>query len=97
MQVLSIDKSIGSLEQEIVDTQGKIQAAHSSMAAAAALRKVGRGGRKGGRGAAAAPIEDLAPMPMPVVAPAAPMIPPHFVPFTFRFPGKPEFTVRARP
>lgn len=99
LQVADLEQSKTSLEQDMASLTARIAAASSagqtrmSSKAAATAGVGGRPGRKSGRAAAAAAAASFPPevVPLPI---APPVIPAHFVPYTFKYPGREPFTVR---
>lgn len=98
-QVADLEQSKAAVEQDMASLAARIAAAQSfhrgrtSAKSGSAGAAAGRAGRKSGRVAAAAaaaypPVMPVAPLPI-----APPVIPAHFVPYTFKYPGREPFTV----
>lgn len=97
VQVAELEKSKTAIEHDMASVAARI--AHAQTANHARLSSKsssvagpgGRGGRKSGRAAAAATT--FAPEVVPLPIATAPVIPAHFVPYTFHYPGREPFMV----
>eukprot|EP00892_Ulva_mutabilis_P001814 jgi/Ulvmu1/11633/UM008_0037.1 len=101
-QVADLEQSKAVVEQDMAALAARIAAAQTthrgrpSGKAGGAGSISSRAGRKSGRAAAAAPsyqpVMPVAPLPV-----APPVIPAHFVPYTFKYPGREPFTEYVDP
>lgn len=100
VQVAELEKSKTAVEHDMASVAARIaraQAANAALMSSKSSSVAGagsRGGRKSGRAAAAAAATTFAPEVVPLPIASAPVIPAHFVPYTFHYPGREPFMVR---